>query len=39
VATASLRPNALRSVADFSLYMAATQATPAKRRIGFIVDR
>jgi transcriptional regulator with XRE-family HTH domain len=39
IATASLRPHALRSVADFSLYLAATQATPAKRRIGFTVDR
>jgi transcriptional regulator with XRE-family HTH domain len=39
IATASLRPQALRSVAHFSLYLAATQATPAKRRIGFTVDR
>jgi transcriptional regulator with XRE-family HTH domain len=39
IATASLRPHALRSVADFSLYLAATQASPPKRRIGFIVDR
>ena len=39
IATASLRPHALRSVADFSLYLATTQATPAKRRIGFTVDR
>ena len=39
IATASLRPHALRSVADFSLYLAATQASPAKRRIGFTVDR
>ena len=39
IATASLRPHALRSVADFSLYLAATQATPPRRRIGFIVDR
>lgn len=39
IATASLRPHALRSVADFSLYLAATQATPPKRRIGFTVDR
>ena len=38
VATASLRPTALRSVADFSLYLAATQATPTKRRIGFTID-
>lgn len=38
IATQSLRPTALRSVADFSLYLAATQATPPKRRIGFIVD-
>ena len=38
IATASLRPQALRSVAHFSLYLAATQATPAKRRIGFTVD-
>ncbi len=39
IATASLRPHALRSVADFSLYLASTQATPPKRRIGFTVDR
>lgn len=39
IATASLRPQALRSVAHFSLYLAATQATPARRRIGFTVDR
>ncbi|HEY9288365.1 MAG TPA: helix-turn-helix transcriptional regulator [Candidatus Dormibacteraeota bacterium] len=39
IATASLRPHALRSVADFSLYLAATQASPPKRRIGFTVDR
>jgi transcriptional regulator with XRE-family HTH domain len=39
IATASLRPQALRSVAHFSLYLAATQATSAKRRIGFTVDR
>jgi transcriptional regulator with XRE-family HTH domain len=39
IATASLRPQALRSVAHFSLYLAATQASPAKRRIGFTVDR
>jgi len=39
VATAALRPNALRSVADFSLYLAATQGIPHNRRIGFIVDR
>ena len=38
VATGSLRPTALRSVADFSLYLAATQATPTKRRIGFTID-
>ena len=39
LATASLRPHALRSVADFSVYLAATQATPPRRRIGFMVDR
>jgi transcriptional regulator with XRE-family HTH domain len=39
IATASLRPQALRSVAHFSLYLAATQAASAKRRIGFTVDR
>src|SRR5439155_1359335 len=33
LATASLRPHALRSVADFSVYLAATQATPPRRRI------
>ena len=39
IATASLRPQALRSVAHFSLYLAATQASPPRRRIGFTVDR
>jgi transcriptional regulator with XRE-family HTH domain len=39
LATQTLRPNALRSVADFSLYLASTQAAPPKRRIGFTVDR
>jgi transcriptional regulator with XRE-family HTH domain len=39
IATQNLRPQALRSVAHFSLYLAATQATPARRRIGFTVDR
>jgi len=39
IATASLRPPALRSVADFSLYLASTQAPPPKRRIGFTLDR
>jgi transcriptional regulator with XRE-family HTH domain len=39
LATANLRPNALRSVANFSLYLAATQSAPPKRRIGFTVDR
>ena len=39
IATANLRPQALRSVAHFSLYLAATQATPQRRRIGFTVDR
>ena len=39
IATQSLRPNALRSVADFSLYLVATQSAPPRRRIGFIVDR
>lgn len=39
IATASLRPTALRSVADFSLYLASTQSTPPRRRIGFTVDR
>jgi transcriptional regulator with XRE-family HTH domain len=38
IATAALRPHALRSVADFSLYLASTQASPPKRRIGFTVD-
>lgn len=38
IATQSLRPNALRSVADFSLYLVATQAPPPKRRIGFTID-
>jgi transcriptional regulator with XRE-family HTH domain len=39
IATASLRPQALRSVAHFSLYLASTQATSPRRRIGFTVDR
>jgi transcriptional regulator with XRE-family HTH domain len=39
IATQSLRPTALRSVADFSLYLVATQAAPPRRRIGFIVDQ
>jgi len=39
IATETLRPQALRSVAAFSLYLASTQATPARRRIGFNVDR
>ena len=38
MATATLRPKALRSVADFSLYLASTQASPPKRRIGFTID-
>ena len=39
IATQNLRPQALRSVAHFSLYLAATQGTLARRRIGFSVDR
>ena len=39
IATANLRPQALRSVAHFSLYLASTQATSPRRRIGFTVDR
>jgi transcriptional regulator with XRE-family HTH domain len=39
VATASLRPHALRSVADFSLYLASMQTAPPRRRIGFTVER
>ena len=39
IATQNLRPTALRSVADFSLYLVATQTAPPKRRIGFIVDQ
>ena len=39
IATANLRPQALRSVAHFSLYLAATQATPPRRRIGFNLER
>jgi transcriptional regulator with XRE-family HTH domain len=39
IATQNLRPHALRSVADFSLYLASTQAAAPKRRIGFTVDR
>jgi transcriptional regulator with XRE-family HTH domain len=39
LATATLRPQALRAVADFSLYLASTQATPPRRRIGFTIGR
>jgi transcriptional regulator with XRE-family HTH domain len=39
IATQSLRPQALRSVAHFSLYLASTQAASPRRRIGFTVDR
>jgi transcriptional regulator with XRE-family HTH domain len=39
IATETLRPQALRSVAAFSLYLASTQAAPSRRRIGFNVDR
>src|SRR5438046_786670 len=38
LATASLRPHALRSVADFSVYLAATQATPPRRRAWPVVQ-
>lgn len=38
LAAGSLRPQALRSVADFSLYLASTQGAPPKRRIGFTLD-
>jgi transcriptional regulator with XRE-family HTH domain len=39
IATQNLRPPALRSVANFSLFLATTQMTPPKRRIGFTFDR
>jgi transcriptional regulator with XRE-family HTH domain len=35
LAAQSLPARALRSVADFSIYLAATQAGPSGRRIGF----
>ncbi|HYM50294.1 MAG TPA: helix-turn-helix transcriptional regulator [Candidatus Limnocylindrales bacterium] len=35
LAAQSLGPTALRSVVDFSVYLAATQAAPPRRRIGF----
>ena len=35
LAAQTLAPQALRSVADFSVYLAATGATPPRRRIGF----
>jgi len=34
-ATASLSPNALRTVADFSVYLAMRQSPAPRRRIGF----
>ncbi len=37
-AVASLPPAALRSVADFSVYLAMTQSGPAGRRIGFRME-
>lgn len=35
LATASLPPQALRSVADFSVYLAQTRGSTPRRRIGF----
>ncbi len=37
-AVASLPPAALRSVADFSVYLAMTQSGPSRRRIGFRME-
>lgn len=37
-AVATLPPAALRSVADFSVYLAMTQSGPVRRRIGFRMD-
>ena len=37
-AVATLPPAALRSVADFSVYLAMTQSGPSRRRIGFRMD-
>jgi len=37
-AVASLPPAALRSVADFSVYLAMSQTGPSRRRIGFRMD-
>jgi transcriptional regulator with XRE-family HTH domain len=39
IATRTLRPPALRSVANFSLFLASAQMTPPKRRIGFTFNR
>ena len=38
LAAQRLGPQALRSVADFSVYLAATRATPPRRRIGFTIS-
>jgi transcriptional regulator with XRE-family HTH domain len=37
-AVATLPPAALRSVADFSVYLAMTQSGPSGRRIGFRME-
>lgn len=37
-AVATLPPAALRSVADFSVYLAMTQSAPSRRRIGFRME-
>ncbi len=38
-ATASLSPDALRTVADFSVYLAMRQSPSPRRRIGFSLER
>lgn len=37
-AVATLPPSALRSVADFSVYLAMMQSAPSRRRIGFRME-
>jgi transcriptional regulator with XRE-family HTH domain len=37
LATAALSPDALRTVAQFSSYLASPAASPARRRIGFAI--
>jgi transcriptional regulator with XRE-family HTH domain len=39
LAAAMLNPDALRTVAEFSTYLASSAASPVRRRIGFAVPR